>query len=312
MNHFGNVAVLCGGPGGEREVSLNSGQEVYAALVRAGVTCTKVVVPPHNPERMLEKLSCDVAVMMLHGEFGEDGQAQAILERRGIAYTGSSAEACNRAMNKAGTKILMENANIPTPRWATADVPSRAPEAVEAAGLHYPLFVKPNHSGSSVGVSRVDVPEQLLPAAEQAMAGDSLIVIEEMIAGREFTVSWLDGELLPVIELSAKETFYDYKAKYLSDETRYTCPADIPADLAALMGRYTLETVAAVGARDLARVDLLLGPDGPTLLEINTSPGFTSHSLLPMAAAATGMTMERLCMKLVAMAALRGGSVRSA
>ncbi|MCD8350344.1 MAG: D-alanine--D-alanine ligase [Planctomycetaceae bacterium] len=312
MSDFGNVAVLCGGPGGEREVSLASGQEVYAALVRAGVTCTKVVVPAEHPEVMLEKLLCDVAVMMLHGEFGEDGQAQEILERRGIAFTGSASDACNRAMNKAGTKILMENAGIPTPRWATADVPSRAAEAVEAAGLRYPLFVKPNHSGSSVGVSRVDSPEGLLPAAEKAMVGDNLIVIEESVQGREFTVSWLDGELLPVIELNAQETFYDYKAKYLSDETRYTCPADIPAELAELMGRYTAETVAAVGARDLARVDIMLGQDGPTLLEINTSPGFTSHSLLPMAAAATGLTMEMVCLKLVAMAAKRGGSVGNA
>lgn len=302
---FGRIAVLCGGPGGEREVSLNSGQEVYAALERSGIACTKVVLPQENPDTFLEGVDCDLAVMMLHGEFGEDGDAQEILERRGIVFTGSSSDACRRAMNKTATKILMKNAGIPTPRWTTSKDPEKAAAAVVEAGLAYPLFVKPNYGGSSVGVSRAETPYQLRDAVAKALEDDRLALIEEMIWGRELTAGWLDGRLLPIIELNAQNEFYDYQAKYLSDATRYTCPAELDAGAAKAIGRHVLATVAAIGARDLARVDIMLGSDGPMLLELNTLPGFTTHSLLPMAAARDGLPMEELCVKLVDMAASR-------
>lgn len=306
--NYGRVAVLCGGPGGEREVSLLSGEAVYAALTRAGLACEKLVVPVERADAYLESIDCDVAVMMFHGEFGEGGDAQEILERRGIAFSGSASAACRRAMNKSATKILMRNAGIPTPRWTTSVEPENAAAEVAAAGLRYPLFVKPNYGGSSVGASRVDAPEELPAAVRTALDGDRLALVEEMVLGRELTAGWLDGRLLPLIEMTAQAEFYDYEAKYFSDATRYSCPAEVEPATAEAMGRHVQALVAAIGARDLARADVMLGADGPMFLELNTLPGFTSHSLLPMAAARSGISMEDLCMKLVALAASRTGN----
>jgi D-alanine-D-alanine ligase len=201
----------------------------------------------------------------------------------------------------------MRNAGIPTPSWVAATSPDAAASAVAEAGLRYPLFVKPNSGGSSVGVSRVETGERLRDAVAKALENDRQALIEEMVRGRELTAGWLDGRLLPLIEMNAQAEFYDYQAKYLSDATRYACPAEVDADMAAIIGRHVLGAVDAVGARDLARVDVMLGPDGPMFLELNALPGFTSHSLLPMAAAADGMPLESLCVKLADMAASRAG-----
>lgn len=302
----GDVAVLCGGPGAEREVSLASGSEVHAALGRAGLEARLVTVPEKNPEDFLETLDCGLAVMMLHGEFGEDGGAQEILERRGLAYTGSGPEACRLAMDKAAVKALMRDAGVPTPRWALVRSAAEAEAGVRTAGLLYPLFVKPNSRGSSVGVTRVDSPASLAGAVERALACGCDALIEEMAAGREMTVGWLDGRVLPVIEMEAAGGFYDYHSKYESGETRYHCPADLSEELAEEIRVHTEEIVRIVGARDLARVDFILTESGPRFLELNALPGFTSHSLVPLAASRIGLPMERLCLSLVAMAAERG------
>ncbi len=299
------IAVLCGGPGAEREVSLNSGENAHQALIRAGLVAEKVIVPETDPESCLRALDCQVAVLMLHGEFGEDGTAQRILTERGIAFTGSEAEVCALAMDKNACKELMRKANIPTARWAVCGNAADAENAVAAAQLSYPLFVKPNSRGSSVGVTRVGTPAELAAAVEKALAEDTLALIEELVQGPELTVGWLDGKVFPVIQLSADGVFYDYHAKYISNETRYLCPAPLDAETTALVKRYAAETAALIGMRDVARVDLMLGRAGPMVLEINTLPGYTTHSLLPMAAAAARMSIEELSVRLAALAAAR-------
>lgn len=300
--------VLCGGPGGEREVSLASGENVHGALLEAGLDNDLLVVPAGDPELFLERLECGLAVMMLHGEFGEDGRAQAILERRAIPFTGSDSVACAKSMDKDGAKRLFAQEGVPTPRWIVAGDPEEAVAKIAEAGLCYPLFVKPNYGGSSVGARRARTPEALRDAVAQAAAEDGeLAIIEEMVEGREFTVSWLDGQVLPIIELRVDGDFYDYRAKYLSDATGYVCPADVPGSVATEIGRHVEAVTAVLGVRDLSRVDIMLGADGPMVLELNALPGFTTHSLMPMAAAAAGIALDQLCLRLTVMAADRAG-----
>lgn len=304
----GEIVVLCGGPGGEREVSLASGGEVHAALTRAGMACRLVDVPENNPTDFLERLDCGLAVMMLHGEFGEDGTAQEILERRGIPYSGSGPDACRLAMNKVAVKEWMLSAGVPTAKWALTDSAAAAAEQVKAAGLTYPLFVKPNNGGSSVGASRADNPEALTDAVALALAchgSDGTVLVEELINGREMTAGWVGGQLLPFIEMKAQNKFYDYDAKYKSDATIYHCPAAVEGKTLLEARRHVLAIVEHIGARDLARVDFILSDRGPMFLELNALPGFTSHSLVPLAARTAGISMEQLCVSLVAMAAAR-------
>lgn len=290
-------------------MSLASGENVHRALRSAGLDACLTIVPEAEPDGCLEALDCDIAVMMLHGDFGEDGKAQTILERRGIAYTGSNPAACALAMDKNACKELFMEKGIPTARWVVADTPDEAEARVRSAELSYPLFVKPNDKGSSVGVGRVDSAAELAAKVAMARGESTRVLIEEMVSGRELTVGWLDGAALPIIELLADGEFYDYRAKYISDATRYICPAEVPDALAREMAEYTLAVADCLGVRDLARIDIMLGDDGPKVLEANALPGFTTHSLLPMAAAAAGISLEQLCLDLVAMAARRGGMV---
>lgn len=303
------VAVLCGGPGGEREVSLASGENVHKALVEAGLDNRLAIAPESDPAAFVRNLECDLAVMMFHGEFGEDGTAQAILEERRIPFTGSDSRACALAMDKSAVKNLCLAHGVPTARWAVCDDPGRAESYCRARNLKFPLFVKPNFGGSSVGASRIDGPGDVEAAVAKALAVGPLALIEEMVIGRELTVGWLDGRILPAIELRAAGEFYDYEAKYLSEATRYVCPADVPGEIADAIGRHTAAMAEFVGARDLARVDFMLGEDGPKALELNALPGFTAHSLVPMAAAAAGTPLPDLCLSLVGMAARRAGIV---
>lgn len=300
-----DIAVLCGGPGAEREVSLASGREVHAALTGAGLENRLLIVPEKNADDFLERLDCGLAVMMLHGRFGEGGTAQRILERRGIAYSGSAPEACRLSMDKAAAKTLLREAGCPTPDWAVADSAEAAEEAVRAAGLRYPLFVKPNFGGSSVGVSRVDSPLALKAAVSMALACGGPAVIEELVLGREMTAGWLDGRLLPLVEIETDRLFYDYHSKYESESTRYHCPADVEGAMRARVEEVVSKAVELMGARDLAAVDFILTEDGPMLLELNSLPGFTGRSLLPMAASSAGIGKERLSLSLAAMAAER-------
>ncbi|MDR0363050.1 MAG: D-alanine--D-alanine ligase [Planctomycetota bacterium] len=305
--HGLKTAVVCGGPGAEREVSLASGECVYAALSGAGFRVEKAVVPPEAPDRYLRDLECDIAVMMLHGEFGEDGQAQRILEERGVSFSGSASGVCSLAMDKNACKILFAASGIPTAGWLRADSVDGALKAIADAELTPPLVVKPNSLGSSVGVTIIREGNQLSDALALALSMDKSVIVEEFVDGRELTAGWLDGGILPVVELIPDGGFYDYQAKYVSDKTRYLCPAELTGDMEEEISRIIRKTVEIIPVRDLARVDILLGEDGPKVLEINLLPGFTSHSLLPMAARAIGMDMPDLCARLAQMAARRGG-----
>ncbi|MDR1612745.1 MAG: D-alanine--D-alanine ligase [Planctomycetota bacterium] len=301
------LAVVCGGPGAEREVSLASGGCACDALLEGGFRVEKAIVPPEAPEQFIEALNCDVAVMMLHGEFGEDGHAQRILERRSLPFTGSSSEVCALSMDKDACKRLFARSDIPTPRWVLLDKAAGAEKAIAEAGLDIPLVVKPNGRGSSVGVSIVRKRRDLPAALELAFGLDGRILAEEFVEGRELTVGWLDGRILPVIELVPDDGFYDYQAKYISDKTIYLCPAELPDDVEADISLIVRKTAEIIPVRDLARVDIILGRDGPRVLEINVLPGFTTHSLVPLAARRVGLEMPALCEKLVEMAARRGG-----
>ena len=303
------AAVLCGGPGVEREVSLNSGQAVYRALHEAGFRVEKAVVPETGYKAFLEELDCQVAVMMLHGEFGEDGRSQEVLERRGIAFTGSDSRTCGLAMDKNATKLLFRRCGVPTPDWVVLDDTASALAAVKKAGMGAPLVVKPNARGSSVGVTIVRDLATLPEAVEKALAVDSLVLAERFVAGRELTVGWLDGKILPIIELAPDGTFYDYHAKYLSDKTEYRCPASLAYTELSAVRSVAENILRNIPLRDLARIDIMLGSYGPQALEVNTSPGFTSHSLVPLAASRAGIEMRELCSRLVEMAARRGGLV---
>ncbi len=303
------VGVLCGGPGAEREVSLMSGERAHNALLAAGVPNRKIEVPAHGYTEFLEQLPLGLAVMMLHGVWGEDGGAQAILERRNIPFTGADSRASALAMDKNGSKIRFVEEGIPTPRWVVAGSADEAIEAARREELQLPFFVKPNYRGSSVGAGRVDRFDQLEQAARYSLKEDSLVIVEEMVIGREITIGWLDGKALPSIEMQAAGEFYDYEAKYLSDATRYQCPADLEPSVAKELSALAERVAASIGVRDSSRIDFILGDEGPMVLEINTIPGFTSHSLLPMAAAAAGMGVEQLTVHLATMAAKRAGLV---
>ncbi len=302
-----DIAVLCGGPGPEREVSLASGETVYSALKQDGYSVTKVEIPQKRHEQVVENLDCQVAVMMLHGEFGEDGHAQTILERKGIAYTGPDAKTCALAMDKDATKRLLRSKSIPTADWVVIDSATDIDQVLDTSPVDVPMVVKPNSKGSSVGVSIIRDKSELPAALEKALAVDEKVLLETFIQGKELTLGWLDGKLLPIIELAPDGEFYDYNAKYVSEKTKYICPAELDKATTDKINDIGQKVFEIMSVRDLSRVDILLGPAFPMVLELNTSPGFTSHSLVPLAARQAGMDMGALCGKLVEMAARRGG-----
>lgn len=302
------VAVLHGGPGAEREVSLESGRQVHQALRRDGKDVALLDV--RGPAD-IEKLDADVAVVMLHGEFGEDGAMQALLEARGMAFTGSDARACALAMDKHAAKQRLAEAGVRVAAWglARSENPGEIDDALRAAGGAFPLVVKPNARGSSVGVTLARDATALADAVRSALAFDpGGAMVEAYVDGREFTAGWLGGVSLPLVELKADAEFYDYDAKYISDRTRYLCPAPVDPRTTADWQKMAARVVEVLGARDLARVDFMAdseSPEGAVVLEINTAPGFTAHSLLPKAAKAAGLDLAELCWRLVDMAAAR-------
>jgi D-alanine-D-alanine ligase len=231
----------------------------------------------------------------LHGTYGEDGMIQAALELAGKTYTGSGVLASALAMDKAMTKRVLEREAIPTPHWVLleAGVPGRTIDTSLLGG--YPLVVKPNAEGSTVGLSIVKHPSELDPALEKAGRHDSQILIEQYVDGRELTVAVVGEEAYPIVEIAPKSGFYDYEAKYTKGKTDYTCPAKIPAELGRHVRELAVECCAVIGCRGVARVDFRLGEDDePMVLEINTVPGMTPTSLVPMAALAKGLSYDQL------------------
>lgn len=289
---FGKVAVLLGGSSTEREVSLRSGAAVLAALQRRGVDA--VAFDPK--ERALTELQgdrIDRAWIALHGPGGEDGTVQGALEYLGVPYTGSGVLGSAICMDKLRTKRLVAAVGI-----ATADsVELRGPEDFELAvqRLGLPMIVKPATQGSSVGMSKVDSAAQLPAAFAAAVATDAQVFAEPWLAGPEYTVGILQGEALPAIRIETPNTFYDYEAKYLRNDTQYHCPAGLSREAERHMAALARGAFAAAAGAGWGRVDFMMDVTGrPLLLEINTVPGMTDHSLVPMAAAAAGIDFDTL------------------
>ena len=301
------IGVLYGGPSAEREVSLDSGKNVAEALEQAGHSVKRVIVDAGFDVNTARSLDIDIAFLALHGEFGEDGQIQVILEEAGIPYTGSGPDASALAFDKILSKRAYERAGVPTAAWMSLDR-AEYQRMGEPSGLDIfpPVVAKPATSGSSLGVTIVKQYQQIGNAMERAFRYGESVLIERFVAGREFTVAVLGSEALPVIELKADAEFYDYDAKYKSDATQYICPAQIPDELALKARKYALAAHHALGCEDVSRTDMILDQNGMWwVLETNTLPGLTSHSLLPKAAKARGISFTELCEDLLSRALVR-------
>ncbi|WP_415753445.1 D-alanine--D-alanine ligase [Pseudomonas leptonychotis] len=295
---FGRVAVLFGGKSAEREVSLNSGNAVLQALLAAGVDAFGIDAGDDLLQRLTaEKI--DRAFIVLHGRGGEDGSMQGLLECAGIPYTGSGILASALAMDKLRTKRVWLSLGLPTP--AHAALASEADCHAAAAELGFPLFVKPAHEGSSIGMAKVTDVEALIAAWKDASRYDSQVLVEQMIAGPEFTIAMLRGQVLPPIALGTPHSFYDYDAKYLANDTQYRIPCGLSAEKEAELKDLTARACEAVGTQGWARADVMQDGDGKFwLLEVNTVPGMTDHSLVPMAARAAGLDFQQLVLAILA------------
>ncbi len=299
VNAFGKVAVLMGGWSAERPVSLQSGQAVLDGLKRCGVNAWGVDVQKATVLDTLRRGNFDRAFIILHGPGGEDGVIQGALDILNIPYTGSGVLASALAMDKLRCKQFFEGAGIPTPGYMVLDDSSDM-EFVQAS-LGLPLMIKPVLEGSSLGMSKVEHSEELLPAWRQASQYQGEVIAERWIDGEEFTVAILGQQALPVIRLETGNAFYDYEAKYQSDETRYHCPCGLSQTEEARLQRLALSAFNAVGATGWGRVDVMCSEDStPWVIEINTVPGMTSHSLVPMAAKAAGMDFDELVCRILA------------
>jgi D-alanine-D-alanine ligase len=299
---FGKVAVLLGGRSAEREISLLSGEQVLEALRRAGVDAQ-----PFDPaEQPLEALrGFDRAFVALHGRGGEDGAIQGALEWLGIPYTGSGVLGSALAMDKLRTKQLWRAFGMPTPEWIEA---RSADELAAVRAIDAALAVKPAREGSSIGITKVTKAAELETAWRAAAELDGSVIVERWIEGDEYTVAILEDAWLPLIKLETPNVeFYDYQAKYFREDTVYRCPCGLPPDEERALGELSLRAFRAVGASGWGRVDLMLDRNRePWLLEVNTVPGMTTHSLVPMAARAAGVDFDELCLRILAGAAAGG------
>ena len=298
------VLVLAGGPDAEREVSLKSGAAVTAALREAGHIVEQRDIGPNDAGALdwFERWAGDVIFPVLHGAWGEGGGLQALLEARGLAYVGSKRPAASLCMDKHAAKRALERAGVPTPAFELAE-PGRAP------GLDLPVVVKPAREGSSIALTICHDQAQRDRAVREVSAGYDKTLIERYVTGRELTVGvlgpWPDvgATALPPLEIIPAAGYYDYEAKYHRDDTQYRFDPDLPEALLRRLRDLALEAHAALGARDLSRVDFIVDEgDRPWVLEVNTLPGFTDHSLLPMAAAEAGWPMPSLCETLARLA----------
>jgi D-alanine-D-alanine ligase len=297
VKNFGKVAVLFGGRSAEREVSLKSGSAVLAALQRSGVDA-QAFDPAERDLSELKKEKFDRVFIALHGRYGEDGTVQGALELLDIPYTGSGVMASAIAMDKWRTKLVWQAAGLPIPEYEALTAPTDW-NAV-ADHLDLPLFVKPANEGSSVGVTKVKTVEDLPAAYVEAAKHDKVVIAESFMSGGEYTVALLNGSALPVIKIEPANEFYDYDAKYLRDDTRYLCPSGLSAEGEAEMQHLALLAFQLVGGVGWGRVDFLRGDDGKFyLLEINTSPGMTDHSLVPMAARQANISFEQLVVQIL-------------
>ncbi len=294
---FGRVAVLFGGKSAEREVSLKSGAAVLSALQSAGVDAFGIDVGDDFLKRLSNE-RIDRAFIVLHGRGGEDGSMQGLLECAGIPYTGSGILASALAMDKLRTKQVWQSLGLPTPRHAVLASEADCHAAADALG--FPLIVKPAHEGSSIGMAKVSGIAELIEAWRAASAYDAQVLVEQWIQGPEFTIATLRGEVLPPIGLGTPHTFYDYDAKYLANDTQYRIPCGLDAAKEQELKNLSARACEAVGIQGWARVDVMQDLAGAFwLLEVNTVPGMTDHSLVPMAARAAGLEFQDLVLAIL-------------
>lgn len=303
-NDFGKVAVLFGGRSAEREVSLNSGSRVLAALQRQGVDAQAF----DPAARKLDELAAfDRVFIALHGRYGEDGTIQGALELMQIPYTGSGVMASALGMDKWRTKLLWQAVGLPIPEYVMLDKDSDFAAVERQLGL--PIFVKPDCEGSSIGVTMVKQAGALEAAYRVAAEHDPVVLAERGITGGEYTVGIIgegdNMQALPIIKIEPATEFYDYEAKYLRDDTAYRCPCGLPEAREMELRAQALEAFRALGCRGWGRVDFLMDEQGNAyFLEVNTAPGMTDHSLVPMAARVAGIPYDELVVRVLALATL--------
>lgn len=299
MSGFGKVAVLFGGTSAEREVSLNSGSRVLAALLGQGVDA-HAFDPAEQPLDALK--GYDRAFIALHGRHGEDGTIQGALEVMHIPYTGSGVLASALAMDKFRTKLMWQATGLPVPEYALLTADSDFADVEEELGL--PLFVKPAREGSSIGVTKVKTPGALKAAYAEAARHDPLVIAEKGVMGGEYTVGIVGDQVLPIIKIVPATEWYDYEAKYNRDDTQYLCPCGLPEAKEMQIRAQALEAFRMLGGRGWGRVDFLMDEDGNHyFLEVNTAPGMTDHSLVPMGARVAGMDYPALVRRVLELAA---------
>lgn len=300
MDKFGKVAVLMGGRSAEREISLMSGRNVLEALVRSGIDA-HAFDPAERPVFELKAEGYDRVFIALHGRYGEDGTVQGALELMGLPYTGSGVMASALSMDKVRTKLVWIASGLPTPRHQV--VSAGSDWRTVAADLGLPLIVKPAHEGSTLGLSKVSRADELPAAFDHAARYDSLVLAEEFVEGDELTAAFLGTTALPLIRIEAPRGNYDYHNKYFSDDTRYFCPCGLQAQEERAIQAMVMHSADVLGCSGWGRVDLIRRRDGSvSLLEMNTSPGMTGHSLVPMAARQAGIEFDQLVLRILEMA----------
>ncbi|RZI89850.1 MAG: D-alanine--D-alanine ligase [Variovorax sp.] len=308
---LGKVAVLFGGSSAEREVSIMSGTGVLAALKARGVDA-HAFDPATRDLVELRREGFARCFIALHGRHGEDGTVQGALELLGMPYTGSGVMASSVAMDKVMTKRIWQADGLPTPKYVRLAFDQQSPEQVRAVPdvLGLPLIVKPPREGSSIGVTKVENPAQMQDAVTLSAKYDADVLCEEFIEGEEVTCavlgSGLDAVALPVVRIAAPEGAYDYQNKYFTDDVKYHCPSGLPEAEERYIQQITLAAYRTLGCRGWGRADVMIRASDrkPFLLEMNTSPGMTSHSLVPMSARAAGIAYEDLCVRVLSLAAL--------
>lgn len=297
MSNYGKVAVLFGGNSAEREVSMKSGSAVLAALLRQGVDA-HAFDPAKRPLADLKTEGFDRVMIHLHGRGGEDGTVQGALELMQIPYTGPGVMASSMGMDKLRTKLIWKALGLAVPDFVLLEDHSDFAAVEQQLGL--PLFVKPACEGSSIGITKVKNAGELKAAYEAAKRYDSVVIAEKNIGGGEYTAAILNGQVLPFVKIEPATEFYDYEAKYNRDDTRYICPAPIAADMGEQIADMVRKGFWAIGGTGWGRVDFLMDEAGkPYLLEVNTSPGMTDHSLVPMAAKAAGINFDQLVLNIL-------------
>lgn len=300
MTGFGKIAVLMGGRSGEREVSLMSGGNVLEALRAAGLDA-HAFDPAEREIFGLKREGYDRVFIALHGRYGEDGTVQGALELMGIPYTGSGVMASALAMDKMRTKMVWTAAGIPTPRFEMVDAGSDWAGVAQRLGL--PLIIKPVREGSTIGLTKVTAVTGLKAAHALAAKHDAMVMAEEFVAGEELTGGFLGDEALPLVRIDAPQGNYDYRNKYFSDETKYHCPCGLPETEEKRIRELVMASARVLGCEGWGRADLIRRADGSVqFLEMNTSPGMTGHSLVPMAARQAGLSFTDLIMRILELA----------